>query len=280
MEYTRTMVRPVLLFSLLTALLLSGCGSAAPPSTGATTPPESNAGQAEATQPCQEQPDASDPTAAPKRSRAASKPKPAAAPKAAVKIGQYKLVKDEAGARIIGFVQNTGGVPVVDLQVVGSVVNSSGKPVSTGNSIYTRSPLPQKERTPFLVLLDPPNVGKATKVELQTEFQPYDPDALFAAPRATGLVVQGDISKRPTDRYSPYVVTGRVRNTGKQAAELVEVVGIAYDKAGKPVDVAGTFTRLERIPARGASPFSLDFFTRGARSIDRYDVFVQGQPAE
>src|SRR5205823_14549026 len=68
-----------------------------------------------------------------------------------VEVGDYSVVKNTFGTRLVGYLVNTGDTPAEQLQVAASLLDASGKTVGAGQAIYLRDVLPPGERSPFLV---------------------------------------------------------------------------------------------------------------------------------
>ena len=194
-----------------------------------------------------------------------------------LKLGPYSVIKAQeySGTRLVGYVENRGAGDAGSIQIVAEAVNAGGKTVGTGTSIYNRSVIPGGERSPFYILMEPQRLPKYKTLEIQVQGEALTPDDLDLFPRAAGLIIRNDNGQKPADEHSGFTITGQVRNGGKEPAEGVAIVGIGYDKAGKPMSVGLSYTKLDRIAPGGSSPFSLQL-PDNPRQIVRYDLYVEG----
>ena len=194
--------------------------------------------------------------------------------------GGFTVVEaqDYVATRIVGFVENRGAADAGSVEIVAEAVNASGKIVAAGSSAYNRSVIPGGERSPFYIPLERPRLPKYEKIVIHVQGEPVTPDALETFRRVEGLTIRNDSGQKPTDEYSGYTVFGRVINDAKEPVSRVQVLGIGYDRAGKPVSVGYTSTELDRIVPGGSSPFSLHL-TDNPRQIVSYEVYAEGDVA-
>ena len=101
--------------------------------------------------------------------------------------------------------------------------------------------------------------------------QLYKPYWNFQVDKVVGLPPQGV--------YIAFGFSGSVRNTGPQRARLVQVSAIAFDAAGKVIDVGSGYTPFEYLNPGQEAPFEFRF--KNVRSAPaRYEMLAEGHLTE
>lgn len=187
-------------------------------------------------------------------------------------IGAYTISKDETGTSFLGYLVNTGKVACEGIQVAVTLQDAGGRAIATQTSYDVRDIVLPGERSPFAVNFD--NGVVWAKEELHVVAQVLDPGGLWH--RAKGLSLT-DIVATPANpaQKRSYYISGLVRNAGSAPAVLVEIFGIAYDTAGRPIDVNSAKVFALQINPGQTSRFALEF-PRVKTEPAHYDLYVQG----
>lgn len=174
-------------------------------------------------------------------------------PQIDLRAGSYTNYRDIINSLwFVGEILNNGNVPAESIQVVLSLLDSSGNVIATGSD--TLLYIEAGGKFPFHIFVD--NAPQEwAEVKIQIQGQPFTSQSIF--PPYLDLKVD-KVTGQPSD-FGNYGLTGLVTNTGQKTALLVHIVAVAYDADGNVIDVGDTYSTLDEIAPGGDSPFSLEF---------------------
>lgn len=177
---------------------------------------------------------------------------------------------------VVGEAVNLGDVPAGDIRLAISLLDARGNVLAAGSAnLAALSVVPPGGRWPFRHIFNPPPRAW-TELRIQVQGEPYTPQAPSSLCR--DLAIEGVTTLAPQTAWGAYAVSGRVVNTGRQTAEFVKVIAVAYDAASQVLDVADGYTALKRIAPGADAPFQLNLY--GLRAAPaRVEVVVEGRVA-
>jgi hypothetical protein len=184
-----------------------------------------------------------------------SEPQPTATlePQINLEMGSYTSYRDSIGTLwFVGEILNKGNASAESIDLALSLLDDNNNVAAVGST--NLSFIQSNGKFPFKIMVD--NAPQAWKdVKIQIQGGPSD-SASFMPPYVDFKTT--NVNNQPSD-FGGFSLTGTVTNTGQKTATLVNVVAAIYDKDGKVIDVADTFTALTDIAPGGDSPFSIDF---------------------
>jgi hypothetical protein len=186
-------------------------------------------------------------------------------PQIDLQMGNYTSYTDSIGSLwFVGEILNKGNASAESVDIALSLLDSNGNVVGVGTDML--SYVPANGKFPFKILVnDAPKEWKDVKIQIQGS-----PSGGFLSPYVDFKTDK--VTGQPST-YGTYGLTGTVINIGEKTATLVHIVAVAYDKDGKVVDVADTFSALTDIAPGGDSPFSIDFLNLTDTPAS-YELFV------
>lgn len=170
---------------------------------------------------------------------------------------------------VLGVVTNTSPYPLENPRFDIVFLDGEGREVGSDFAFAHGNPLAAGESLPVALLANdaPPHV--AHRVEVRPERLTWD------LRMAEGLVAEP--FEPVQDRWGDWQTSGKVRNTGSEAAKFVQVIVSAWDAEGKLLGVDGTYAVGEEgLPAGGEARYAQRVDTLD-RPPARFSVLVYGR---
>ena len=192
-------------------------------------------------------------------------------PLARLEILSQSTYKDSAGGIwVVGEAQNTGTATATAIEITLNLLGADGKPAGVSYATTHLSEVPPGGKTPFRGLFaTPPKGAENVKVDIRTV--PVYPDT--TSDLAPGVVVQ-ESKLSPPAGSGGAIVSGQVKNGGKETAFMVRVLAVSRGADGKVTDVADGYAQATDIASGTQAPFSLQFPL--AKEASSFEVFAQG----
>jgi len=203
---------------------------------------------------------------------------PTVKPEVRLEVLSYSVIRQ--GPRLIyvvGAAVNRGTAPSGEVRTAVSILDAQGRVAATGNLNETNvSYVVPGGKFPFrIVVATAP--AQFSDVRIQFEAKLYTPDQLHKP--YWQLRVDKVAGQTPQGAYPNYGYSGQVTNTGPQRARMVQVSAIAFDGAGKVVDVGSGYVPFEYLNAGQDAPFQLYFL--GLKTAPaRYEMLAEGYLTE
>ena len=198
-------------------------------------------------------------------------PAPKAKPKAEF---HFHNTRSSSGSTfyVLGFVENTGEVPIDKPKLHVVLKDKDGKEVATDFGFGTRDITYPGEKTPVNALVKDPPPYDSMEFELELGEPFYVPKTV------EGLeVVDPKITRA---KYgSGYEAEGKVSHSGSVPAKFVEVECQAYNAEGKLVGIYTTYASGDVLEPGATARFKFLGFYFDEEPA-KYDFFVNGRPAE
>lgn len=197
-----------------------------------------------------------------------------------VKLEVLSYTAFRAGSQLVyvaGAAINRGTAPAGEVRTAVSLLDTQGKVASTGTlnetSIWY---VPPGGTYPFLITV--PTAPQTWKdVRIQFEAKLWSADQLHKP--YWDLKIDSVSGVPPQGAYPNYGYTGRVTNSGPKRARMVQVVAIAFDAAGKVIDVGSGYVPFEYLNAGQDAPFQ--FMLHNTKSAPaKYQMLAEGYLTE
>ncbi len=170
---------------------------------------------------------------------------------------------------IVGEVINNTDYWYDFVKVVATFYDSDGKVLGSDFTYIELDELPPHGKGVFVLSSD---VGDAAASVVSYKLQVQGNQG--ASPPYTDLNVRVD---REYSQYDYYHIVGEVTNTGDLDCEFTKIVAGFYDAEGNIIGADFTYAELDRIPAKGSSPFDLAMGDLDD-GYDHIEVWVQCHP--
>lgn len=197
---------------------------------------------------------------------------------ASLSVASYTSNRDIIGALYFyGELSNNGTIPAQRVQIVLSLLDASGNVLAAESANLSELDIAlPNTKYPFKFLVTKaPKEWKEVKIQVQAE--PYS-DSPFMIFRPY-LDLKTDKVTGQLSQLGVYSLSGKVTNLGNKTAGFVKIVGVAYDKNGKVIDVADGYSSLDKVQAGKDSPFQIMFgYIKAAPAS--YVVFAQGRESQ
>lgn len=188
-------------------------------------------------------------------------------------IGSYTTYASSSVVFVVGEALNTGTRDLEDVNVSASLLTADGGIADRASTnLADVSVAPAHGRFPFMLWFANPHPDwqhiavEASGSPVSSRVDGVSP-YLQLQPRNTGLQGQAD--------GRGYTVAGTIVNSGGQVAEGIAVAVIAYDAAGKVVDVASAGIDVGALAPGASASFTVHLTQARARPA-RYCVLAQG----
>jgi hypothetical protein len=188
-------------------------------------------------------------------------------------IGEPVARRQEYGnsIEVIGVIKYTGSIVRREPEIIVTLTDASDKVLASGNAIYTPDYIVPNSNIPYFALLDGP-VEEWAKIEIDIQSEALT--GFYEELVYKDVAVDQPSLVPPSNEYENMKIVGRVKNTGSEIAQFVEIVGVLYDEAGKPLDVNSTYARKDELSPGEDSPFELTFRVKGGTS---FELFTSGR---
>lgn len=168
---------------------------------------------------------------------------------------------------VLGFLKNTSPFIIDKPKVTAVLLDKSGKEVATRDGYAEADTALPNETVPVKVLVSDPPAHDTIKFEVVVKKASYIP------PLVDGLRLEMLGQPHPTFGSS-WEVTGKVHNDGKQTAQFVKILVLAFDAQNKLVGIdttyadgqtlaAGANARFRALPLYDSAPHHFQFSVTG-----------------
>ena len=203
---------------------------------------------------------------------------PTVNPEVRLELLSYSVIHQ--GPRLIyvaGAAINRGTAPSGEVRVAVSILDAQGKVAATGNLNETNiSYVVPGGKFPFLIVVaTAPPQFKDVKIQFETKL--YTPDQLHKP--YWNLNVDKVAGQMPQGAYPNFGYSGQVTNSGPTRARMVQVSAIAFDAAGKVLDVGAGYVPFEYLNPGQDAPFQL-YFKSLKTAPARYEMLAEGYLTE
>lgn len=169
-----------------------------------------------------------------------------------VQVGRYRIVPDpfvNTFAYVVGYVQNHGESDAQDVQVVVSAFDAAGAIIGSGEA-FAPSLVTAGAQAPFRMLLSDIDPAAIARVDIQTQFAPYDPDGFLADYYITTFEVL-------QVNWDGAGWVGQVTNIGEAATNSIAIYVAGLDEAGDVIYANFSYADLDQIAPGLTSPFTV-----------------------
>lgn len=167
---------------------------------------------------------------------------------------------------VVGIIRYNGDTPRGKADIVATLTGPNGEVLGTDDALYTPAIIKPHSVIPYLIYFSEPPASW-DKIEITVR---ADPLSDFEQRLYTDQVEVTQSSLSGGNK-----VLGRVKNTSSKNVGSATIVGVLYDPSGKVLDVAQTYSKLDKLAPGEESTFDLDFNSE-AGGGKTYQLFVSG----
>lgn len=183
-------------------------------------------------------------------------------------VDQNNYTSSIGTLHFIGILENSGSVAAEFVEILVSLRDADNKLIDSTFSFSMLNVMEPGDRSPFQVsFIEPPDDWENYEIAVQAD------EAGFIETYTDFEILSAEGSETG---YGAYEIDGEVNNTGDSAAEFVEIIAALYDAEGRIIGTEFTFTKLDKVPAGGSSPFTVSALQTAEGSVDHFDLWVQG----
>ncbi len=187
--------------------------------------------------------------------------------------GLVQTVDAWGDASWIGEVTNRSSEDASSASVAITLTDADGALLAISSANALLSIIPAGESAPFEVRFWESEIAEVADVAATVEGE-YPADYIVQSTTQDFQVVQ---ENRVRSDANELAIAGKVRNTGKVAAQYVRVVVSAYDAGNQVVGVGSGYAELDPLAPDAVSPFEVTIAI--AAPAVRYTLRIEGSPA-
>lgn len=184
-------------------------------------------------------------------------------------VNDQKYVGDEGVFHVVGEIENTSSIPLNQITVSATFYSSDGKILGIKNTDSILETIMPSKKSPFDLIINDRWMSEISHYSLGVKYTPTDH-------KTESLEILS--SRARMDMVDNFVISGTIVNHDEKTANTIVVIATLYDKDGKVVATAKTYTKPDYLKSGAEAPFLLSVLDKSqSRKISDYSLTVESE---